>query len=376
MIKRFIKTTIEKQLFKKKVVLLYGARRVGKTTIVKQISNEHDSSKYINCELLQNKSALQTTNTELLKAFIGNFKLVVLDEAQDITEIGKVLKVLVDTYPDMQILATGSSSFELSQQVGEPLTGRSRQFTLYPFSFSELVSDRGFVDTHALLENILRFGMYPEVWGKVESEAIEELQNIASNYLYKDILQFERIRRPDMLINLLRALALQIGNEVSLNELANLLGENINTIKRYIELLEKAFVIFRLPSFARNLRKEIAKGQKIYFYDLGIRNALIQNFNNLAMRNDKGALWENFFVAERMKHNHYNRKFVNCYFWRTYDQQEIDYIEEHSGKLTLFECKYNPAKKAKIPTVFKQNYPDSELFVVTPENYWQFFEAV
>lgn len=372
MIERHVKNLIEQQLFKGKVLLLYGARRVGKTTLVKQIASEQISSKYINCELLQNKTALQSTNTELLKAFIGDFRFVVLDEAQDIADIGKVLKVLVDTYPDMQIVATGSSSFELSQQVGEPLTGRSRQFMLFPFSFSELAGSKGFADIHAVLENILRFGLYPEVWDKPDDDAIEELQNIASNYLYKDILQFERLRRPDMLLNLLRALALQIGSEVSLNELSNLLGENINTIKRYIELLEKAFVIFRLPSFARNLRKEIAKGQKVYFYDLGIRNAIIQNFNGLMMRDDRGALWENFFVAERMKFNHYNRRFVNTYFWRTYDQQEIDYIEEYSGKLLLFECKYNPSKKAKIPNVFKQNYPNSEITVVTPENYWQY----
>lgn len=272
----------------------------------------------------------------------------------------------------MQIVATGSSSFELSQQVGEPLTGRSRQYTLYPFSYSELINNQNLIDINAKLENILRFGLYPEVYNKPENEAIEELQNITSNYLYKDILQFERLRRPDLLLSLLRALALQIGNEVSYNELANLLGENLHTIKRYIELLEKSFIIFRLQSFNRNLRKEIAKGQKIYFYDLGIRNTIIQNYNKIDLRDDKGALWENFFICERLKLNHYKRNFVNTYFWRTYDQLEIDYIEEQSGKLTLFECKYKAFKKVKIPNIFLETYPNCEFNVVAKENFWEY----
>ncbi|RPH28476.1 MAG: ATP-binding protein [Bacteroidales bacterium] len=372
MVKRQINDIISKQLFKGKVVMLYGARRVGKTTLVKAIVDNSVSARYINCELLQNKTALETTNTELLKAFLGNYSIVILDEAQHIKNIGLILKVLIDTFPEMQIIATGSSSFELSQQVGEPLTGRSRQYTLYPFSYSELLNDENIIDVNAKLDNILRFGLYPEVYNKSENEAIEELQNIASNYLYKDILQFERLRRPELLLNLLRALALQIGNEVSYNELANLLGENMHTIKRYIELLEKSFVIFRLQSFNRNLRKEIAKGQKIYFYDLGIRNTLIQNYNKIELRDDKGAIWENFFVCERLKMNHYNRNFVNTYFWRTYDQQEIDYIEEQSGKLTLFECKYKATKKVKIPNIFIETYPNCEFNVVAKENFWEY----
>ena len=301
MINRQINETINNQLFKGKVVMLYGARRVGKTTLVKAIVDSFESARYINCELIQNKTALETTNTELLKAFLGNYNIVVLDEAQHINNVGLVLKVLIDTFPEMQIVATGSSSFELSQQVGEPLTGRSRQYTLYPFSYSELINNQNLIDINAKLENILRFGLYPEVYNKPENEAIEELQNITSNYLYKDILQFERLRRPDLLLSLLRALALQIGNEVSYNELANLLGENLHTIKRYIELLEKSFIIFRLQSFNRNLRKEIAKGQKIYFYDLGIRNTIIQNYNKIDLRERQRSTMGEFFYMREAK---------------------------------------------------------------------------
>ncbi|MFU8843726.1 MAG: ATP-binding protein [Bacteroidales bacterium] len=370
---RTIKQKIEEFLFKGKVIIIYGARRVGKTTLSKQLLESYPNSKYINCELLQNKTALETTNSELLKNFIGAYKLLVLDEAQNISGIGSILKIITDTFPDIQIIATGSSSFELGNKVMEPLTGRSRVFHLYPFSLAEIMEKHDFNETRANLNNILRYGMYPEVFLKPERDAIEELNNIAGNYLYKDILQYENLKRSDLLINLLRALALQTGNEISLNELSRLLGENMNTIKRYIELLEKSFVICRLHSFSRNLRKEIAKGQKIYFIDLGIRNALIQNFNPLAMRNDTGALWENFCIIERMKHNHNTRRFVNTYFWRTYDQKEIDYIEESGGKLKAFEFKFNEKAKTKPPAEFLENYSDSSFQVIHQENFLNFF---
>lgn len=369
---RTIQQKIEDNLFKDKVIIIYGARRVGKTTLSKQIIKNYQKSKYINCELLQNKIALETTNSELLLNFIGDYRLVILDEAQYINNIGLILKVIIDTFPDIQIIATGSSSFELSNEISEPLTGRSRKYILFPFSMEEIKQKDDLITAHAKLNNILRFGLYPEVFDKNESFAIEELNNIASNYLYKDILQFEKIKRSDLLMNLLRALALQLGNEMSYNELANILGENVHTIKRYLELLEKSFVIFRLSSFSRNLRKEIGKGQKIYFYDLGIRNALIQNFNPLALRNDIGGLWENFCVLERKKANHNKRRFVNTYFWRTYDQKEIDYIEEEGGKLKAFEFKFNPKAKIKVPKEFLETYPESEIRTIHNSNYWDF----
>lgn len=369
---RTIYQTITDNLFKGKVIVIYGARRVGKTTLSMQLIENQASARYINCELLQNKTALETTNTELLRSFIGKANLVVLDEAQQINNIGMILKVLVDTFPDIQFIATGSSSFELGQKISEPLTGRSRIFYLSPLSIEELNQHFDFITIKARFETILRFGTYPEVFNKADSEAIEELNNIASNYLYKDVLIFERLKRSDLLINLLRAIALQLGNELSYSELSRLLGENIHTIKRYLELLEKAFVIFRLPSLSRNPRNEIAKGQKIYFYDLGIRNSLIQNYNSLNLRNDTGGLWENFCILERMKYNNNHRQFINSYFWRTYDQKEIDYIEEKGGKFYAFEFKYNPQKTQVMPREFKKNYPESEYSVITAENFWNF----
>ncbi len=374
MFKRHLQKNVEQNLFKGKVVIIYGARRVGKTTLCKQLVDKYDKSVYINCELYQYRSVLETTNSELLHDFLGSYKLVVLDEAQHIQNIGLILKIIVDTFPGIQIIATGSTSFGLINKINEPLTGRSRQFQLFPLSINEIHQQYNIADIRGRLPNLMRFGLYPEVFGKSEQEAKEELYNISSNYLYKDILQTEQLKRSDLIFNLLKALALQIGNELTYNELAGLLGENVHTIKRYIELLEKSFVLFRLPSFSRNLRKEIGKGQKIYFYDTGIRNAIINHFGDLSNRNDVGGMWENFFITERMKMNHYNRKFVNSYFWRTYDQKEIDYIEDEDGILTAFEIKYKPKKKIKFPEDFTENYPGSVYEVITPDNFLHYLK--
>jgi len=371
---REIAEIIGKQLFKGKVIILFGPRRVGKTTISKSIVSSIDNSRYLNCELLENKTALETTNSQELKNYLGNYRLIVLDEAQHIRDIGRILKILNDTFPEIQIIATGSSSFELGNRLAEPLTGRAREYLLLPFSITELVQKEDRIAIQANLDHILRFGLYPEVYGKTDEDAKEELIQIASNYLYRDILQFEQVKRPSLLQNLLTALALQIGQEVSVNELSRLLGETIPTLQRYIDLLEKSFVIFRLRSFSRNLRKEIAKGQKIYFYDIGIRNAIIRNFNPMQLRNDIGGLWENFCIVERMKFNIANRKFVNSYFWRTYDQKEIDYIEEEGGKINAYEFKYNRQKQPKIPAEFAKSYANTNFSSVNKENFWAFIE--
>lgn len=366
---RIIQKQIEANLFKNKVIIIYGARRVGKTTLSKSILQKYDGSRYINCELLQNKMALETTNSDALRAFLGNDKIVVLDEAQYINNIGLILKIINDTFPDLQIIVTGSSSFELGNTIAEPLTGRSRQYLLMPFSIEELLQNYTTVDITARLENILRFGLYPEVFDKPEDYMVEELNNIASNYLYKDVLQFERLKRSDLLMNLLRALALQLGSEVSMNELSKTIGTSVQTIQKYIDLLEKSFVIFSLKSYSRNLRKEIAKSKKIFFYDLGIRNAIIQNFNPLSLRNDVGGLWENFCIVERIKRTQYHRIFSNNYFWRTYDQKEVDYIEEHSGQLHAYEFKYNPKANVKWPKEFLETYDNSSLTIVNSDNF-------
>lgn len=367
-LKREIHNILKQNLFKGKVIVLYGARRVGKTTLSKQILSEFEDSKYINCEFLQNKTALETTNPDTLRDLIGKSRLVVLDEAQSIRDIGMVLKVIVDTFPEIQIIATGSSSFDLANKVNEPLTGRMRKYLLYPFSLNEIKEQVSIIDIKSGCDKLLRFGMYPEVFGQDEESSIEELSEISSNYLYKDILQFQNVKKPDLMINLLRALALQLGSEVSLHELANLLKQNSHTVQRYIDLLEKSFVVFRLSAFSRNLRNEITKSQKIYFYDLGIRNSLIQNYNPIELRNDTGGLWENFCVLERKKFLENNRKFVNSYFWRIYNGSEIDYIEEEGGMLHAYEFKYSEKAKAKIPKTFKETYPNCTFTKISPSN--------
>jgi uncharacterized protein len=373
---RTILSQLEDQLFKGKVLILYGARRTGKTTLVKHLLAKYsEKSAYINCEQQEYKDALSTTNSELLAEFIGNRELIIFDEAQHIANIGLVLKVLVDTFPQVQFIATGSSSFELSGMVSEPLTGRSRQFLLLPFSLEEIGQSLNPIQIKANLPNFLRFGLYPQVFNSIGDEKIEELTEISSNYLYKDLFQFEQIKKPDLLFKLLAAIALQTGSESSLNELAQITGTNVHTVKRYLELLEKSFVIFRLNSFSRNLRKELAKSQKIYFYDVGIRNAVIRNFNEMNLRSDVGGLWENFCISERLKFNHYHRRFVNTYFWRTYDQKEIDYIEERDGHLTCFEFKYAEGATGKFPAEFSATYPNSSFKVITPANFFELYRA-
>ncbi len=260
----------------------------------------------------------------------------------------------------------------MAQTISEPLTGRSRTFTLYPFSLTEISQDSHPVDWNARLENILRFGMYPDVYGQTEEMAIEELRDIATNYLYKDVLQYHQLKRSDLLFKLLQALAFQMGHEVSYGELARLLGENHHTVRNYVELLEKSFVIYRLGSFSRNLRKEISKSFKVYFLDNGIRNSLINNYNPLWQRDDTGALWENFCVTERMKQLHNARKFPNRYFWRTYDRKEIDYIEESGGELSAVEFKWNPVAKVKKPAEFLESYQKSSFKVIHRDNYRDF----
>jgi hypothetical protein len=371
-IERSVLKQIKNTLFKEKVVIIYGARRTGKTTLVREILSEYgDDAKYVNCENLINKESLETTNVEKLKAFLGDKKLVVLDEAQTIDRIGHILKLLVDTYPEMQIIATGSSSFQLSNQVGEPLVGRSREFILYPLSIGEMKNYEDLFYVEANLEKILRFGSMPSVLLKSDEDAVTELIQITSNYLYKDILAFEGLKKPSLVVDILKALALQLGSEVSLREVGDLVSSNHHTVMRYIDLLEKTHIIFSLDSLSRNPRNEIKRGKKIYFYDLGIRNTLIQNHNPLNIRNDIGALWENFCILEMMKKSQQEKRYYNHYFWRSRSQKEIDYIQEYGGTLHTYEFKWNPKKKASIPKLFKEQYPDSDYTLINKENYWK-----
>ncbi|MFC2159124.1 ATP-binding protein [Actinomycetota bacterium] len=370
-IKRDIEEMVMAKLFKGRAIIIYGARQVGKTTLIRKIQDDcNQSSNYLNCDEPDIRESLTNKTSTEIKELIGNNKLILIDGAQRVRDIGISLKLIIDNYPDIQVIATGSSSFELSNKISEPLTGRKYEFQLYPFSIKELGQVYSEKDTDRLLEARIIRGMYPDVvLNKDESEDI--LKDITKSYLYRDMLQFQNIRNPEILNKLLQALALQIGNEVSYNELANKLKIDKNTIASYINILEKAFIIFRLNPFSRNLRNELKKLRKIYFVDTGIRNALINNLNPLDLRQDAGSLWENFLISERIKSINNSGHSKNLYFWRTHQQNEIDLIEEEGGKIWGYELKMN-AKKYKVPKIFRDNYPGVKVNFVNKGNYKYF----
>jgi hypothetical protein len=306
-----------------------------------------------------------------LKQLIGSAKTLIIDEAQRIEDIGICIKLIVDNLPEVKVLATGSSAFELSNRINEPLTGRKWEYHLLPFSHEELCLHTSELEEKRLLENRMIFGYYPDAVNHPGDEQ-QVLKSLSSSYLYKDILTWEHIQKPAQMEKLVQALALQIGNEVSFHELGQLCGIDNQTVERYVGLLEKAFIIFRLGSLSRNLRNELKKSRKIYFYDNGLRNAVINNFSPLSLRQDAGALWENFMVSERCKQLAYHEINANRYFWRTHAQQEIDYIEERDGQISGFEFKWNSSVKARIPKTFTAAYPGSRTLIVTPDNFQQF----
>ncbi len=373
-IPRYLEKIIEQWLFKEKVIILYGARQVGKTTLVKSlISRFSDTAGYYSCDLPEVRQVLESQNHLLLKDYIGDKTMVVFDEAQQVREIGKVLKLFHDSFPGIQIVATGSSSFDLANQVGEPLTGRSLTFTLYPLSFTEMKVLYNHFELMAQLPTFLTYGLYPSVALSGIEERIFFLQNLVGNYLYKDILMFENVRRSDLLVDLLRALALQVGSEVSRHELAIKLRCGVKTVERYLDLLEKSFVVFRLRPFSRNLRSEIGKKNKIFFYDLGVRNAIIERFSSLDLRDDVGGLWENFCVLERMKVNQEKEIFYNSYFWRNHAGKEVDYLEERDGLITAFEFKWG-SEKYRAPGEFLREYKVPEVKVINKDNLFEFIK--
>lgn len=370
-IKRHIQDIIVSRLFKGRAVIIYGARQVGKTTLIKEIQKDYEaSSVYFNCDEPDIREALTEKTSTELKSFIGNKRLVLIDEAQRIRNIGITLKLIIDNYPEIQVIATGSSSFDLSNQISEPLTGRKYEFRLFPFSISELKQVYTEIEIERLLDNRMVMGMYPDVVIKSD-EAEEILRDITKSYLYKDVLQFQYIRNPEILNKLLQALALQVGSEVSYNELAGMLKIDKKTVSSYISLLEKAFIIFRLSPFSRNLRNELKKLRKIYFVDTGIRNALINNLNPMKLRQDTGGLWENFLISERMKIFNNSSVVINFYFWRTHQQQEIDLIEEQGGSIYGYELKQNK-KTYKIPKAFLDAYPEVKVDLINKNNYKKF----
>lgn len=366
MIIRLLQHRIEQYLFKGKAILIFGPRQSGKSTLVESVLAERDHL-YLNGDDADTREILTNTTAARLRLVAGNQKILFIDEAQRVPNIGLTIKLFTDQIKDVQVIATGSSAFELSSQVNEPLTGRKYEFMLYPLSFAEMVQQNGLVHEKRLLEHRLIYGYYPEIVTKTGEEE-ELLKLLANSYLYKDLLMLEQIKKPLLLEKLLKALALQLGSEISYQEIGQTIGSDSKTVDKYIDLLEKAYVVFRLPALNRNVRNEIKKGKKVYFHDNGIRNAIINNFKPVQSRTDVGALWENYIISERIKFLQYNNLHANAYFWRTTQQQEIDLIEEYDDKLTAYEFKWNKNEKVRFPQTFTDNYPGSKTLIVSPDN--------
>lgn len=371
-IQRFYQNLIE-WIKPNKVLIIYGPRRVGKTTLVKHyLDTVKDKVRIVSGDSIETQRILSSQDFDLLKQYVMNYSLIFIDEAQRIPNLGLNLKIMVDQIPTIRIVITGSSSLELSGQVGEPLVGRKTTLQLYPLAQLELGYLYNRFDLQTQLSNYLVFGGYPEVITEEDLQQKQEiLKDITESYLLKDILELEKVKYSKLLLDLLRLLAYQIGGEVSLSELAEKLHIDVKTVARYLDLFEKSFIIYNIRGFSRNLRKEITKKSKYYFYDNGIRNAIINNFNPLETRNDVGMLWENFLFMERMKKRSYQRIYANDFFWRTWDKEEIDLIEERDGRLFGFDFKYNSSKMKPLKT-WKENYPDSDLSIINKDNYLDF----
>lgn len=371
-IERSIAKHLLQNLKPNKVLLLLGPRRVGKTSLVKTILANLANEKVLqlNGEDMATSAVLKQRTVENYKRLLGNYTLLIIDEAQKIDDIGPILKLMVDEIAGIKILVTGSSMFDLSNKLGEPLTGRKITLQLFPFAQMEYQSIENLVQTKANLEERLIYGSYPELLQyNNHQEKANYLNELLNDYLLKDILALDGVRNASKMLDLLKLIAFQVGSEVSLDELGKQLGMSKNTVERYLDLLTKVFVIFKLQGFSRNLRSEIVKSNKWYFYDNGIRNALIANFSPLSMRSDAGILWENYCLYERIKHQKYKHIHANNYFWRTYQQQEIDWIEDRGGKLFAYEMKWNSIKKVKAPSSWINAYPDATFEVINPENY-------
>lgn len=371
MIHRTLHNIVLSKLNKDKAIILMGARQVGKTTLLKQLFQESLDVLWLNGDELDVQNLFENISSTRLKLIFGGKKYIIIDEAQRIKDIGLKLKLITDQLPQIQLIATGSSSFDLANQVNEPLTGRKWEYKMYPLSFEEMVNYHGLLDEKRLLQHRLVYGYYPDVVNNPGNEK-EILKQLSDSYLYKDILMWEQIKKPDKLLKLLQAIAFQIGSQVSFSELGQICSLDTKTVEKYIVLLEQCFVIFRLGSFSRNLRNELKNSKKIYFYDNGIRNALIADFSLLENRQDIGALWENFLISERKKRQEYHLLWKNNWFWRTTDQKEIDYIEEGDGQINAYEFKWNPAAKYKIPKKFLETYPNATFNLVHRDNMEEF----
>lgn len=367
MIERFIENQIQELLPKGKAIVIVGARQVGKTTVLKKLFPD---AVWLNGDDADTRQKLANANADKLKAELGSNSTLIIDEAQRIENIGLTAKIIIDQLKNIRLVLSGSSAFEPANKINEPLTGRKWELQMYPLSYSEMCSHTNAVSENRLLEQRLLYGYYPEVVTN-EGNQTSILKELASSYLYRDILTWENIQKPDKLERLVQAIALQTGNLVSYHELAQMSGLNTATVERYINLLEKAFVVYRLGSFNRNLRNELNKSRKIYFYDTGLRNAVINQFQSIALRNDIGGLWENFLLAERTKYLAKHKLFCNRYFWRTKDGAEIDYIEERNGEIHAYEFKWNPSAKTHFPASFLKTYHPTVTQIIHSGNYME-----
>ena len=368
MVNRIVLNQLSKQLGEKKTLIIMGARQVGKSTLLQQLLGERGDVLWLNGDEPDVSGVFENISSARLHAIIGTKRIVVIDEAQRIPNIGMKIKLITDQIEGVQVIATGSSSFKLANKINEPLTGRKHEYKMYPLSFAEMAEHTSFLEEHRMIPHRLVYGYYPEVVTNPGNEKLL-LKELSDSYLYKDILSMENILKADKLTRLLQALAHQIGEQVSYNEIGQLVGLDPKTVERYIDILEKSYVVFRLGTFSRNLRNELKKSRKVYFWDLGIRNAVIGNFAQIENRTDVGALWENFVISERMKKLSYESRLCSCYFWRTQQQQEIDLLEEEDGQLQTFEFKWNTKKKdVKAPDTFLKTYPSATFTVITPDN--------
>lgn len=373
---RYIENRLKTALQPNKVVVLLGPRRVGKTVLLEKIIKEIDKPHiFLNGEDVLATQVLQQRSVAHYESLLEGKKLLIIDEAQKIPEIGKILKLMVDSIKGLEIVATGSSAFDIMKYTGEPLTGRKKTYHLFPFSELEYKQRETVIERQQNLRHRLIFGNYPElIHIDTNTEKAQYLQEMLNAYLLKDILVFEDINNSEKILKLLQLIAFQVGSEVSYNELSNKLGLSRNTVEKYLDLLSKVFIIFKLKGFSRNLRKEVVKNSKWYFYDNGIRNAIIRNLNPIDLRNDIGQLWENYVVSERKKKQFYRGTLVYNYFWRTYDQQEIDWVEDRGGSLYAYEFKWNEKRKSKVPVAWKNAYPDAQFEVITPTNFHNWLE--
>jgi hypothetical protein len=366
---RFLHNKINKRIDSGKAIVVIGPRQVGKTTLIESILSDKNYL-FLNGDDPKTRTILTEPNTEEIRSILGKYKYVFIDEAQRIEGIGLTMKIITDRFKDVQLFTSGSSSFDLSSKINEPLTGRKWEYQLFPISWEEYEEYHGYLTSEQNIENRLLYGFYPEVLNNVGDE-INILRNLVNSYLYKDILSYAEIRKPEILEKLVQALALQVGSEVNYSELAQIVNVDKNTISKYVDILQKGYIVFKLSSFSRNVRNEIKTNKKVYFYDNGIRNMVIGNFNPIDLRTDKGALWENFLIAERIKQNEYKQSLARTYFWRTKQKQEVDFVEDNAGKITGFEFKWNKKKFQKLPKTFTETY-NAESKVIDKSNFREF----